>query len=438
MSGEVPGSQAKYGNNVKSSLTNLTSLAGTVVPEDTTDVSYYASQANIKYHGDKSFMKPKVRDMREAGRNRRNDDSLTAPAAAAANNANRFGGHPPPPLTQPTPLQPAAAKQKPTRELYRPPVTGNCLNPSAKEFAPLQSSKSVDFTTKGPQDNIILNRTGLTITVPGKNNSIAKSRSVTSHLQLSTDRSAEPLEQRLLRTQIDLNLFAFPLEVVNTLNKALDDPNRVPGRSLMELVKQILNKVISKSSQNPTNADHKSDHSRLPEHASRLCIGIIEKEEKETFLESLINTCQELYHDRERLLRQDIHKWNSYISFLNQMYGLLKRKQLHFLRKYEGVAPKLVLLSLLAECCTATLTSSLQSVSEIEMMFLVLTHIGRDLDTEMPGRMSLLVTCLREAFLTSHLNKQIGKTLLQLIELRAAGWNLPAQAVMYYYPGSSA
>jgi len=184
MSGEVPGSQAKYGNTVKSSLTNLTSLAGTVVPEDTTDVSYYASQANIKYHGDKSFMKPKVRDMREAGRNRRNDDSLTAPAAAAANNANRFGGHPPPPLTQPTSLQPAAAKQKPTRELYRPPVTGNCLNPSAKEFAPLQGSKSVDFTAKGPQDNIILNRTGLTITVPGKNNSIAKSRSVTSHLQL--------------------------------------------------------------------------------------------------------------------------------------------------------------------------------------------------------------------------------------------------------------
>merc|ERR1719209_416776 len=113
MSGEVPGSQAKYGNNVK------TSLSGTVVPEDTTDVSYYSAQANIKYHGDKSFMKPKVRDMREAGRNRRNDDSLTAPAAAAANNANRFGGHLPPPLTQPTtPLQPAAAKQKPTRELY--------------------------------------------------------------------------------------------------------------------------------------------------------------------------------------------------------------------------------------------------------------------------------------------------------------------------------
>ena len=43
----------------------------------------------------------------------------------------------------------------------------------------------------------------------------------------------------------------------------------------------------------------------------------------------------------------------------------LKRKQLHFLTRYEGVAPKLVLLSLLAECCTATLTSTLHSLAEV-------------------------------------------------------------------------
>jgi len=419
MSGEGAANQQHLKYAAKS-LTHLSgsSLAGTVVPEDTTEVSYYASQTSLKHHGDKSFLKPKVRDVNRRKADDR--DSLT--------------------------------RQKPTRELYRPP-TINCgvaaanamnmmnplnpLNPSAKEFAPNQHS--IEYTAKGPQDNIILNRTGLTITVPGKNNSIAKSRSVTS--QLSTDRSGELAvaagEQRVQRIQVDFNLFTFPLEVVNTLNKALEDPNRVPSRSLMELVKQILNKVISKSGLGP-NGEPRQDISKLPEQASRLCIGIIEKEEKETFLESLINTCQELYHDRERLLRQDIQKWNSYISFLNQMYGLLKRKQLHFLRKYEGVAPKLVLLSLLAECCTATLTSSLLYISEIEILFVVLTHIGRDLENEMPGRMSLLITCLREAFLTPHLNKQIGKTLLQLIELRAAGWNLPAQAVMYYYPGSSA
>ena len=30
---------------------------------------------------------------------------------------------------------------------------------------------------------------------------------------------------------------------------------------------------------------------------------------------------------------------------------------------------------------------------------------------------------------------QVRKILLQLIELQAAGWQLPAPAVMYYYPG---
>jgi len=385
---------------------SATSLVGSVVPESSTDVLLGTSPGNTKNHRDKNFLKPKNRDA-----SRRRSDDLS----------RSVGGGPGP-----------TSKVKPTRELYRPPVTANSLNPSAKEFAPLQSSRSFELGSKGPQDNIILNRTGLTITVPGKSNSLSKSRSVTS--QHSIDRGGGELGN-----QVDLNLFAFPLEVVNTLTRALEDPNRVPSRSLMELVKQILNRVITGShglGWGYPGLDMRSEP-KLSEQAARLCIGIIEKEEKETFLESLINTCQELYHDRERILRQDISRWNSYISFLNQMYCLLKRKQLHFLRKYEGIAPKLVLLSLLAECCTATLTSSLQSISEIENVFVVLTHIGRDLETETPGRMSLLVTCLREAFLTPQLNKQIGKTLLQLIELRAAGWNLPAQAVMYYYPGSS-
>jgi len=116
----------------------------------------------------------------------------------------------------------------------------------------------------------------------------------------------------------------------------------------------------------------------------------------------------------------------------------LKRKQLHLMTKYEGIPPKLVLLSLLAECCTATLNSpSLASVNETECLFIILTSVGRDLEQETPGRMSNLVACLRNAFLTSPATSQIRKTLLQLVELQAAGWQLPAQAVMYYYPGAN-
>jgi len=368
-----------------------------------------------RFQREKSFIKPKVRDSSK----RRSVD---------------YGGS----------TNITVGRPKPTRELYRPPPI-NSLNPAAKEFAPITPSKSFDSGYKGPQDNINLNRTGLTITVPGRQTTIFKSRSISSNISL--DRSCELRGQLDLSSgqidlsrgphdlqKVDLNLFSFPLEVVSTLNRALEDPNRVPSRSLMELVKQIINRVISAGG----SGQLVEDSQRITEQGSKLCMSIIEREEKETFLESLINTCQELYHDRERLLRGDVKRWNAYISFLNQMYALLKRKQLHFLTRYAGVAPKLVLLSLLAECCTATLTSNLKSVQEVETMFLVLTHIGKDLEAETPGRMSLLVTCLREAFLSSNLQPQISKTLLQLIELRAADWNLPAQAVMYYYPGSSA
>jgi hypothetical protein len=52
-------------------------------------------------------------------------------------------------------------------------------------------------------------------------------------------------------------------------------------------------------------------------------------------------------------------------------------------------------------------------------------------------RMPGLMAALRDAFLTAAL-PGVRKTLLQLIEMRAARWQLPAPAVMYYYPGSGA
>merc|ERR1719512_333974 len=144
----------------------------------------------------------------------------------------------------------------------------------------------------------------------------------------------------------------------------------------MELVRTIFARVV--------------EGQERAEPAARLSISIIEREKKETFLESLLNTCQEWYHERGELLRSSTSppgRWPAFMSFLNEMYGLLKRKQLQLMTKYEGIPPKLVLLSLLAECCTVTLTSpTLHSVNEVECLFLVLTHIGRDLMVEAPGQ----------------------------------------------------
>jgi len=243
-----------------------------------------------------------------------------------------------------------SGRVKPGRELYRPPV--NNWNPD--EFqpvspAPLTSSRSVDFGREdrrvrtGQHDNINLGaRAGLTITVRGDRGAAARGGGRSESFSVVDE-------------SVDVSrLGTFTPEVEATIKQAIEDPNRLSGRSLMELVRQMLTRVV--------------ESQKMADTAARFCISIIERERKETFLESLLNNCQEWYHERDHLLRSDSKsgRWAAFMSFLNEMYGLLKRKQLQLLTKYEGIPPKLVLLSLLAECCTVTCSApALTSVNEV-------------------------------------------------------------------------
>merc|ERR1712106_685975 len=142
-------------------------------------------------------------------------------------------------------------------------------------------------------------------------------------------------------------LGTFTPDVEATMKQAIEDPNRLSGRSLMELVRQIFTRVV--------------ESQKMAETAARFCISIIERERKETFLESLLNNCQEWYHERDHLLRSDSKsgRWSAFMSFLN------------------------------------------------ECLFLVPTHIGRDLMVEAPGQMTLILSCLREAFLMADAPQQV-------------------------------
>lgn len=217
------------------------------------------------------------------------------------------------------------------------------------------------------------------------------------------------------------DLGVFPVEMHDLIQRALQDPNELSARALMQLVKLIMERA--------------ADSRRYAEPAAKLCINIIEKEKKETFLESLLNMCQLWYQERDKLLKS---KYPPFMGFLNEMYCQLKRSQLQLKTHYEGVPPPLLILTLLSKCCQDCLKPpGIQSLSDIECLFFVLTSIGRDLEQEMPKELEQVLAGVRDAFLTAVTIPAIRKTLLQLIELHAAKWQLPASAVMYYYPGTS-
>lgn len=89
------------------------------------------------------------------------------------------------------------------------------------------------------------------------------------------------------------------------------DPNQLPSRTLMELVRHVMERVL--------------ENRRYAEPAAKLCIKIIEKEKKETFLESLLNTCQQWYQERDRMLKGTPPKAPAFMAFLNEMYCQVKK-----------------------------------------------------------------------------------------------------------------
>ncbi|XP_015115024.1 MIF4G domain-containing protein [Diachasma alloeum] len=219
----------------------------------------------------------------------------------------------------------------------------------------------------------------------------------------------------------------FPVPVQDVLIKAIEDPNTLNSRALMDLVRHILGRIV--------------ENKRYAEPAAKVCIKIIEKEVKETFLESLLNMCQQWYQDQSRSIDDvsSCHKFAAFMTFLNEMYCQLKRRQLQLKTQQEGVPPGRVLLTLLWKSCQDCLQPSfINSLPETNCLFFILTCIGKDLDNELPIQLEQLLACVRDAFLAENSTlPAVRKVLLQIIELHAAHWQLPAPALVYYYPGST-
>ncbi|XP_011155996.2 uncharacterized protein LOC105193291 isoform X1 [Solenopsis invicta] len=270
-----------------------------------------------------------------------------------------------------------------------------------------------------------------------KTNSVKPGKLTKSHTFVSTYglkrskslNSTDVLTAKALNIADASELGKFPSPVQDILLRAIEDPNLLNARTLMELVRHIhiLDRIV--------------EHRKYAEPAAKICITIIEKETKETFLESLLNTCQQWYQDRARLLYDGTtcHRYSAFMTFLNEMYCQLKRRQLQLKTQQEGVPPGRVLLTLLWKCCQDCLQPPvINSLAETNCLFFILTCIGKDLDVELPAQLQQLLGSVRDAFLAEETTlPPVKRTLLQLIELHAAHWQLPAPAVVYYYPSNS-
>lgn len=222
----------------------------------------------------------------------------------------------------------------------------------------------------------------------------------------------------------------FSPEIQAILAKAVDDPNQLNARCLMELAMQLMHRAV--------------DGRRYALPISRLCISIIAKEQKETLLEALLNTCRQWYQERDKVLGPPMNlknpsrpRFTAFMAFLTEMFCQLKRRQLQLRTECDGVPPPIVLLTVLGKCCEDCVKPPVRSLSEIECLFFVLTCIGRDLETHLPQQLESLLAGVRDAFLNSSASAPaIRRTLLQLIELQASRWQLPGNTVLYYYPSS--
>lgn len=270
---------------------------------------------------------------------------------------------------------------------------------------------------KSPPSSVI-NGNGKTIRAQTFTPGLKRSKSLTSADTLASGMAA-------LGLAADAgDLGTFPSEIQECIDKALENPNAVCTRTLMDAVGHLVSRAVE------------SPRYALP--AARRCIAVVEREQTETFLESLLNTCQQWYHDREKLLGAMIGggrpRLMAFLSFLLEMYCQLRRRAIQ--RRGTSAQPGHVLLALICKCCEDCIRQPVPSPSDTENLFFVLTYIGRDLESQLPGDLERLLTAVRDAFLNTSAAPFIRRTLLQLIELHASRWQLPGCAVLYYYPSS--
>lgn len=202
--------------------------------------------------------------------------------------------------------------------LMASPSSSNVMQPRVK-FAP-EPTVQVIHSVSPPQMNPYQQQANM-MKIP---NPLQRSKSLTSADNL-INRSFAGMS--LCADVTDVG--QFPDEIQAVIDKAIIDPNQLSARVLMELATKIMERAI--------------EGRRYALPVSRLCIQIIAKEKKETFLEAMLNTCRQWYNEREKVLGVPPQskiparpRFTSFMSFLTEMFCQLKRRQLQLKTHCDG------------------------------------------------------------------------------------------------------
>lgn len=219
-------------------------------------------------------------------------------------------------------FQPPAVHQRQNHVplMASPSSTNNVMQPRVK-FAP-EPTVTVIHTQNVPKMNPYQQQNaGNLMKIP---NPLQRSKSLTSADNL-INRSFAGMSLSADITDVG----QFPADIQAVIDQAVIDPNQLSARVLMELATKIMERAI--------------EGRRYALPVSRLCIQIIAKEKKETFLEAMLNTCRQWYNERDKVLgippQSKIParpRFTSFMSFLTEMFCQLKRRQLQLKTHCDG------------------------------------------------------------------------------------------------------
>lgn len=231
------------------------------------------------------------------------------------------------------------------------------------------------------------------------------------------------LEATLSSCTVSFNEYhLFPTKLQGLIKLAVENTNQMIDKD-----KIILGRAI---------VEHSLSDKKMAFPCARISVLIMDQDTSGAYLDSVMNTCQMLYQLKQMSALADSTKFMAFMAFLVEIFSQLKRSKTQLkLMSDCSISSKIIFLDLIARCCEdILLENEIHSLPEIECLFLALTSVGRDIQIELPNIFARLFDIVREVLLKSNSGLQVQKNLLQLIELRAANWQLPISALNYYYP----